>query len=93
MGDTIEDLFRVIESRRDQPTPESYTARLFDQGQTEIAKKVGEEAVEVVAAALSQSDERLTSEAADLVYHLLVLLAARRLDWSAVTDELERRRR
>ena len=55
--------------------------------------KVGEEAVEVVRAALAESDERLVSEAADLVYHLYVLLASRGVDVAAVEDELARRSR
>jgi len=52
---------------------------------------VGEEAVELVTAALAESDERVVEEAADLVYHLYVLLAARGLDLAAVDDELARR--
>ena len=54
---------------------------------------MGEEAVEVVRAALAESDERLVSEAADLVYHLYVLLASRGVDLAAVEDELNRRAR
>ncbi len=92
MSHTIEALFRLINERKSAAPDESYTARLFSQGAVEIAKKVGEEGVEVVAASLAQSDERVVSEAADLVYHLLVLLAARNLDWAEVTVELERRR-
>ena len=58
-----------------------------------VARKVGEEAVETMVAAFSESDERVVSETADLIYHLYVLLAARGLDLSAVEDELERRAR
>ena len=58
-----------------------------------MPRKVGEEAVEVVTASLAESDERLVSEAADLVYHLYVLLASRGVDLAAVEDELERRSR
>jgi phosphoribosyl-ATP pyrophosphohydrolase len=64
---------------------------LLEEGAGACAQKVGEEAVELVRAALSQTDERVVEEAADLVYHLYVLLAARRLDVAAVEDELARR--
>jgi len=89
--DTLSRLFQVIESRRENPPPGSYTAELFAAGVEEIAKKVGEEAMETIVAALSESDERLLSEAADLVYHLLVLLAARNLTLADLEAELRRR--
>jgi phosphoribosyl-AMP cyclohydrolase / phosphoribosyl-ATP pyrophosphohydrolase len=86
-------LWRTITERaRDRP-PGSYTARLLEGGIAGVARKVGEEAVEVVTAALSEGDERLVSEAADLVYHLYVLLAARGIERSQVEDELEARSR
>ena len=75
-----------------QDRPEgSYTTKLLDEGIPAVARKVGEEAVEVVTAALAEEDERVVSEAADLIYHLYVLLAARGLDIAAVDDELARR--
>ncbi len=78
----------------DRRGPEgSYTARLLDEGTAACARKVGEEAVEVVTAALAESDERLVEEAADLVYHLYVLLASRGVDLAAVEDELAGRSR
>jgi phosphoribosyl-ATP pyrophosphohydrolase/phosphoribosyl-AMP cyclohydrolase len=86
-------LWRTV-SDRSQNRPEgSYTAKLLDEGVPAVARKVGEEAVEVVTAALAESDERVVSEAADLIYHLYVLLAARGLDLAAVDDELTRRAR
>ena len=66
---------------------------LLDEGVGACARKVGEEAVESDGAALDESDERVVEEAADLVYHLYVLLAARGLDVAAVEDELTRRSR
>jgi phosphoribosyl-ATP pyrophosphohydrolase/phosphoribosyl-AMP cyclohydrolase len=85
-------LWRTI-SKRAQSRPEgSYTTRLLGEGIPAVARKVGEEAVEVMVAAFSESDERVVSEAADLLYHLYVLLAARDLDLAAVDDELARRR-
>jgi phosphoribosyl-ATP pyrophosphohydrolase len=84
-------LYDVIRSRINTPAAESYTTRLFEQGLPKIAQKVGEEAVEVVVAALSQEDQRLIEETADLTYHVLVLLAARGLGPGEVMKELERR--
>jgi len=79
--------------RKQDPRPGSYTAQLFERGLAEIAKKVGEESVEVIVAALGQSDERLVSEVADLLYHSLVLLAARNVSFDQVKAELEKRRK
>ena len=70
----------------------SYTAELLDAGVGACARKVGEEAVELTVAALDESDERVLDEAADLVYHLYVLLAARGLDVAQVEEVLEQRR-
>ncbi len=84
-------LWRTISQRAQERPAGSYTAALLDAGLAPVARKVGEEAVEVVAAALAESDERVVSEAADLVYHLYVLLAARGIDLSAVDDELAAR--
>jgi phosphoribosyl-ATP pyrophosphohydrolase len=93
MSDTISDLYQLILSRKTNPPPNSYTAKLLTGGDVEIAKKVGEEAIEVIVASYKESDQRLASESADLVYHLLVLLAARDVPWSAVEQELERRKK
>lgn len=71
----------------------SYTAGLLAEGVARVAQKVGEEAVETVVAATAQDDARLAAEAADLLYHLLVLLEARRLPLERVLEELERRTR
>ncbi len=91
MSELINSLSATIADRKTNPTPESYTARLLAEGTGKIAQKVGEEAVEVVVAALEESDERLVSEMADLIYHSLVLLAQRELSWSDVENELARR--
>jgi phosphoribosyl-ATP pyrophosphohydrolase/phosphoribosyl-AMP cyclohydrolase len=69
----------------------SYTVNLLDRGVPQISQKVGEEAVEVVVAANTEEPERLASEAADLLYHLLVLLQARGVPLDAVWGELEHR--
>lgn len=88
---SIQWLIDVIESRRENPSDKSYTSRLFAEGLPGIAQKVGEEATEVVVAALAQEDRRLIEEVADLAYHTLVLLAARGLTLQNIMDELEKR--
>ncbi len=72
----LEQLFDVIESRKGADSGTSYTARLFTKGRAKIAKKTGEEAVEVVIAALAEGKSELAAESADLLYHLLVLWAS-----------------
>jgi phosphoribosyl-ATP pyrophosphohydrolase len=84
-------LWRTLQERKRNPRPGSYTAQLLAQGQDEIVKKVGEEAVEVILAAKSQGNERLVEETADLFYHVLVLLLANDLSWDDVLQELSRR--
>jgi len=71
----------------------SYVTKLLDDGVAAAARKVGEEAVETVTAALTENDERLVHESADLVFHLYVLLAARGVDLTDVEDVLAKRRR
>ncbi len=91
MSETLNRLWEIIENRRLHPKEGSYTVSLFHKGVGEIAKKVGEEAVEVVVAALHESDDRIVYETADLVYHVMVLLSARGLSWQDVESELRRR--
>jgi phosphoribosyl-ATP pyrophosphohydrolase/phosphoribosyl-AMP cyclohydrolase len=86
-------LWRTIADRAQNRPEGSYTTKLLNEGVPAVARKVGEEAVETMVAAFSESDERLLSEAADVVYHLYVLLAARGLDVAALEDELARRAR
>jgi len=86
-------LWRTISDRALNRPEGSYTTKLLNGGTPACAQKVGEEAVEVVRAALVESDGRLVEEAADLVYHLYVLLASRGVDVAAVDDELARRSR
>ncbi|SKB40144.1 phosphoribosyl-ATP diphosphatase [Sphingopyxis flava] len=69
----------------------SYVAALAAKGRGKIAQKVGEEATETIIAALTEGDAALTGEAADLIFHLTVLLAERGLGWDAVAAELARR--
>ena len=91
LGETLESLERVVDSRRNDPPDRSYTSRLLAGGVPAIGAKVTEEAGELVAAADHETDDRVVSEAADLVYHMLVLLACRGVGLSQVEDELARR--
>lgn len=84
-------LARLVDSRRSAAPTESYTARLLAGGPRRPAEKVVEEAGEVSAAALAGSDEEVVGEAADLAYHLIVLLASRGIGLDAVQSELARR--
>ena len=83
----------IILDRKASPVPGSYTARLFAAGEDEIMKKIGEEAMEMIIAANGQGNKRLISETADLLYHVLVMLAERNLSLAQVETELERRHR
>jgi phosphoribosyl-ATP pyrophosphohydrolase/phosphoribosyl-AMP cyclohydrolase len=85
-------LWRTIAARALERPEGSYATELLDAGVGACARKVGEEAVELTVAALDESDERVIEEAADLVYHLYVLLAARGLDVAQVEEVLEQRR-
>lgn len=90
-GDVIGELEQVIQQRKQTKPAGSYTAQLLDCTTKSIGNKVTEESIEVVQAARFESKERLAEESADLVYHLLVLLADRGMDWSAVLKELDAR--
>lgn len=90
-GDVVAALDALVASRVDAPADASYTARLFAGGVRRIAQKVGEEGVETALAAVAQDDDALLGEAADLVYHLVVLLRARGLGWADVQRVLAAR--
>jgi phosphoribosyl-ATP pyrophosphohydrolase len=91
MDDVLLTLWNTIQDRKAHPRPGSYTASLFEAGLPRIAQKVGEEAVETAVAALSEGDDRLIYEMADLLYHCMVLLAAKGLAWSDIEAELAKR--
>lgn len=81
----------IIEQRSTESADASYTAKLFAQGVKHMAQKVGEEGVEVALAAVAEPDDKLVSEAADLLFHLMVLLRGRKLQLQDVVDELAAR--
>lgn len=89
----LNELEAVIESRKDARTDESYTAKLFSNGPSRIAQKVGEEGVEVALASVVGTREDILCEASDLIYHLLVLLKTHDLSFADVVAELEARHR
>ncbi|HVR89879.1 MAG TPA: phosphoribosyl-ATP diphosphatase [Novosphingobium sp.] len=89
--DTLSRLAATIAARRDADPATSWVARLHARGLPVIAKKLGEEAVETVIAALSGTREELVGEAADTLFHLLVLLDAKGVPLAEVLAELERR--
>jgi phosphoribosyl-ATP pyrophosphohydrolase len=89
--DVISRLAAIIHERRQSAPEASYTRQLIDAGPIKPAKKLGEEATETIIAALTEDDTRLRDEAADLIYHLLVLLECRSVPVAAVLAELERR--
>lgn len=91
MSDTLSYLWATIEQRKQQRPPGSYTVQLLEAGENEILKKIGEEAVEVIIAAKGEGDDRVLYEMADMIYHAMVLLAARDLTWSDLEAELARR--
>ncbi len=88
---SLDDLSRSIARRAEASAEQSYTRSLLDKGAIHCAKKFGEEAVEAVIAASAQDDVALTAEAADVLYHLLVMLRARNVTLAQVMIELERR--
>lgn len=88
---TIERLEAVIAERRKESADASYVAKLTARGRQRIAQKIGEEAVEAVIAAIQGDGKAVVGETADLIFHLLVLLADMGLSWADVLAELEAR--
>jgi phosphoribosyl-ATP pyrophosphohydrolase len=84
-------LVEIIRARRHAPGETSYTRQLLDAGPERCARKLGEEAIETVIAALGVDPSALVGEAADVIYHLLVLLEIRGVAWSEVSDVLAQR--
>ena len=94
MSDAVlTDLYQVVLGRKKEPQEGSYTCYLFQQGIDKICKKVGEESAETIIAAKNGAAEQTVGEVSDLIYHLMVLLAAQDIPLEDVLTELERRRR
>jgi len=88
---TVHDLAMLVHDRAKASPEVSYTRKLLDRGVAQCAKKLGEEAIETVLAAVGEDRERLIAEAADLIYHLLVLLEAREVALADVETALAAR--
>jgi phosphoribosyl-ATP pyrophosphohydrolase len=91
MDNILSRLAQNIESRKGADQEKSYAAKLFARGPDKCAEKFGEEAVELIIAAVKNDKKNLTEEAADVLFHLLVMLAARDVKLDDVLRELERR--
>ena len=91
MKHVFTELYKVIESRRDEPQEGSYTCYLFDKGLDKILKKVGEECAETIIAAKNGNKEETVGEIADLFYHVLVMMVNEGIPLTDVTAELDRR--
>lgn len=88
---TIEELSKIVAARRGGDPKESYTAKLLNRGVSQCGKKLGEEAVELVIAAMQGDRDAVRSEAADLLYHFVVLLSAAEVELEEVYSELGQR--
>lgn len=88
---TLTDLERIVAERGRSGDPDSWTAKLFQRGIDKAAQKLGEEAVETVIAAVKADETALVSESADLLYHLMVVLAIKGVPLADIMAELERR--
>lgn len=93
LGALLDGLYELIQGRERERPAGSYTTYLFEEGLDKILKKVGEESAETIIAAKNDDDARLTAEAADLLYHLMVLLVARGVSLTQIAEELGRRRK
>ena len=91
LGQALDRLWKVIQSRRGSDPQTSYTARLFSRGRAKIAQKLGEEAIEAVIEGVGNNPAALAGESADLLYHLLVLWAAAGISPADVAAQLSRR--
>jgi phosphoribosyl-ATP pyrophosphohydrolase len=92
--DVLDELFAVIEDRKETLPEDSYTASLFthEKGENEVLEKLGEETTELILAAKADDADEIAYESADIVYHLLVLLAMKDMDLEDLRAELAERR-
>ena len=88
---TLNDLYATILARKNADPNSSWTAQLLAKGPEKCAEKFGEEAVEAIIEAVKNDPTALTSEAADVIFHLMVMLHARGVEWRDVVNELARR--
>ena len=92
MPDSFSDLYKTIESRKTSKLKNSYTKKLFKEGEKKIAQKFGEESAELIIDFLKGSKKRTTEEAVDVIYHLLILLKSKKISMNEIHKELEKRK-
>lgn len=92
MEKIFDEIYEIIEDRKENPVEDSYTNYLLDESVEKITKKVGEEATEVVIAAMKDNNDELAEEISDLFYHILVLMVDRGLSLDEVQKVLRKRR-
>lgn len=90
---SLDELYQTLQNRKLANPDTSYTARLMQSGEDEILKKIGEESVEIILAAKGQGNQRLVEEISDLTYHILVLLVQKGIPLSAISAELNKRKK
>ncbi len=92
MPDPFSDLYKIIESRKSSKNKNSYTKKLFKEGEKKIAQKFGEESAELLIDFLKGSKKRTTEEAVDVIYHLFVLLSAKKIKLNQLEKEILKRK-
>lgn len=90
-ADIITRLNDIIKERKENPTEESYTCKLFMGGDNKIIKKLGEENAELIKALLTETSDKIAGEAADCLYHIMVALRHKNVDFGSVLQILEER--
>jgi len=88
----LQEVFKVIEDRREYPKPGSYVSKMMSSGLEGILKKIGEETTELTMSAGGSDKDAIVHEAADVIFHLMILLAYKRISLADVLDELRGRR-
>ena len=92
MSDPFLDLFLTIENRKISKNKNSYTSKLFKEGEKKIAQKFGEESAELIIDYLKGTKKRTVEEASDVIYHLFVLLSSKKIKYSDIKKELSKRK-
>jgi phosphoribosyl-ATP pyrophosphohydrolase/phosphoribosyl-AMP cyclohydrolase len=87
----LTELFKIVQSRKETLLENSYTSRLFEEGENRIIQKVGEEAIETIIAAKNNDRYELINETSDLIFHLFVLLAEKKITFKEISDNLQER--
>lgn len=91
-NNVLQELYKIIEDRKENPMEGSYTSYLFEEGLDKILKKIGEESAEVIISSKNNDPKELVSEISDLAYHILVLMVSQGTKVEDIISELEKRR-